>query len=132
PIEDRLYVAETGGARLWQFNIKAPGEIAPLPFPSPNGGVMLYGGGSTYQRFDSLAVDNAGNVCVATLINGGITVVAPDGRLVEQIALPDVFTTNICFGGRDLQTAYVTLSSRGECVRLRWPRPGLPLNFLQK
>ena len=32
-----------------------------------------------YQLLDSLAVDGDGNVCVATLVNGGITVISPDG-----------------------------------------------------
>jgi gluconolactonase len=51
---------------------------------------------------------------------------------VEHVPSPDLFTTNICFGGPDLSTAYVTLSSTGQLVRMRWPRRGLPLNFLNK
>jgi gluconolactonase len=46
--------------------------------------------------------------------------------------MPDVLTTNICFGGPDLRTAYVTLSSIGQLVALPWSRPGLPLNFLNR
>ena len=37
-----------------------------------------------FQRFDSLAVEAAGNICVATLITGCISVIAPDGRLVRR------------------------------------------------
>jgi gluconolactonase len=62
-------------------------------------------------------------------MNGGITVVAPDGRLLEHVAMPDLYTTNICFGGADLRTAYVTLSGTGKLIALDWPRPGLPLNY---
>ena len=36
-------------------------------------------------------------------------------------------TTNICFGGDDLRTAYVTLSGTGRLVSIPWPRPGLRL-----
>jgi gluconolactonase len=43
--------------------------------------------------------------------------------------MPDVYTTNICFGGPDLRTAYVTLSGIGQLVRVPWKRPGLTLNF---
>ena len=43
--------------------------------------------------------------------------------------LPDRSTTNLCFGGDDMCTAYVTLSATGQLVKLRWPRPGLNLNF---
>ena len=73
-----LYVAETETARLWAFDLVRPGEIAKHPFPSPHGGRIVTGLAG-YNRFDSLAVDAAGNICVATLVNGGITVVSPDG-----------------------------------------------------
>ena len=97
-------------------------------FPSPNGGRLLYNQAG-YQRYDSLAVDAAGNVCVATLMSGHITVIAPDGRLVRQVKTPDVYTTNICFGGSGLRTAYITLSGVGQLISMEWPEGGLPLNF---
>jgi gluconolactonase len=52
---------------------------------------------------------------------------------VEHIPTPgDLYATNICFGGPDLRTAYITLSSTGKLVAMEWPRPGLPLDFLNK
>jgi len=122
-----LYVAETPTARLWGFDVSAPGQLAKRPWPSPHGGRLL-AGSARYQTFDSLAVDGAGNVCVATLMNGGITVVSPDGAHTEHLPFPDLYTTNLCFGGADLRTAYVTLSSSGRLAASRWPRPGLRLN----
>ena len=85
-----------------------------------------------YHMFDSLAVDAEGNVCVATLITGGITVHSPDGQRAELIEMPDVLTTNICFGGDDLRTAFVTLSTTGKLIACDSPTPGLPLNFLNQ
>jgi gluconolactonase len=38
-------------------------------------------------------------------------------------------TTNICFGGADRRDAFVTLSQSGRLIRMRWPEPGLKLNF---
>ncbi len=122
-----LYFVETEAARLWAMDILAPGEVKREPWPSVHGG-RLIGCPGGYQRFDSLAVDSAGNVCVATLINGGITVFSADGRGVKHIPMPDVYTTNICFGGPDLRTAYVTLSGSGKLVAFEWERPGLRLN----
>jgi gluconolactonase len=124
-----LYVAETQTGRVWAFDVVAPGRLQKKSFPSPNGGTLL-AGVPGFQLFDSLAVDSAGNVCVATLMNGGITVISPDGRSIEHVAMPDLYTTNICFGGPDLQTAYITLSTTGRLVSMRWPRPGLALNYL--
>ena len=128
PDERTLYVAETEGGRLWAFDIVEPGMVAKHKFPSPYGGRFLCALPG-FQRFDSLAVDAAGNVCVATLISGHITVIAPDGRLVRQVKTPDVYTTNICFGGADMRTAYITLSGVGQLVAMTWPEPGLRLNF---
>lgn len=127
PDEKTLYVAETESARLWAFDILAPGVVRKQPWPSPHGGRLVAGVGG-YQRFDSLAVDAEGRICVATLINGGITIVAPNGRHIEHHPMPDPLTTNICFGGPDLKTAFITLSSTGRLVAVDWPSPGLRLN----
>jgi gluconolactonase len=81
------------------------------------------------QLFDSLAVDGDGNVVVGTLVNGGLTVISPDGSSVEHVPFPDPMVTNVCFGGEDLRTAYVTCSATGKLVSTPWPRPGLKLAF---
>ncbi len=133
PDETVLYVAETEGARLWAFDIVGPGEVKKHPYPSPHGGRLVHqSGGRDYKRFDSLAVEASGNICVATLATGGISVIAPSGELVEFVPMPDRMTTNLCFGGPDLRTAYVTLSLSGRLVEVDWPRPGLPFNFLNR
>ena len=67
-----------------------------------------------FQRFDSLAVEANGNICVATLVTGYITVISPGGQVVRAGQVPDVYPTNICFGGPDLRTAYITLSASGQ------------------
>ena len=128
PDERTLYVAETEAARLWAFDVASPGVLAKRGFPSPNGGRLLFNQAG-YQRYDSLAVDADGNVCVATLMSGHVTVVSPDGALVRQVKMPDPYTTNICFGGAGLRTAYVTLSGLGQLVAMPWPEAGLRLNF---
>jgi gluconolactonase len=124
-----LYFAETDSARLWALDIAAPGEIARAPWPSPHGGRLIAQCGGAYNRFDSMAVEANGNVCVATLMNSGITIISPDGLSIRHVAMPDRFTTNICFGGSDMRTAYITLSSSGRLVACQWERPGLRLNW---
>ncbi len=131
PDGSRLYVAETEPARLWEFAITGPGTIRPEPWPSPHGGRFL-AGVSRYRRFDSLAVEQDGAICVATLVEGGITVVAPDGSRADHIPLPDPYVTNLCFGGPDLRTAFITLSAGGRLAACPWPRPGLALHHLPR
>ncbi len=126
-----LYYAETAGARLWAFDIESPGLVRKLPWPSPHGGRMLAASpGGHFQRFDSMAVDAFGNLHVATLLHGGIAIVSPDGRKYHHVPLDDRFVTNLCFGGRDLRTLYVTLSGSGRLIAIDgWPTPGLCLNY---
>ena len=85
-----------------------------------------------YFMFDSLAVDANGDVCVATLLDGGITTLSAADAPPAFVPMPDRITTNICFGGADLKTAYITLSSSGQLVSMDWPVGGLPLNFLNQ
>ena len=134
PGDTRLYVAQTFEGRVWQWDIPSPGELTRTqgeggPLLAGPGGGKLLTGLPGYQLLDSMAVDSAGNVCVATLINGGITVISSDGASVEFIPTGDPLTTNICFGGPDLQTAYITLRGTGRLVAMDWPRPGLKLHY---
>ncbi|HEY4201293.1 MAG TPA: SMP-30/gluconolactonase/LRE family protein [Devosiaceae bacterium] len=129
--ENTLYVAETMGGRIWAFDITAPGQVRKDPWPTPNGGRYL-GSSTGYRPFDSLALDSKGNICAATLADPGITIISADGRTTSFFPLPDKMTTNICFGGPDLRTAFITLSATGRLIAMDWPYPGLPLNFLNK
>ncbi|MBG06115.1 MAG: gluconolaconase [Rhodospirillaceae bacterium] len=132
PDEKTLYVAETEGGRLFAYDIVGDGEVELLPYPKSLNGGRYITSDTGMRRFDSLAVEDCGNVCVATLFTGGITVASPDGGTAEFVETGDGYTTNICFGGENLQKAYITLSWQGLLVECDWPRPGLALNFLNK
>lgn len=123
-----LYAAETETSRLWSYPVKGPGELGLEAWPSPNGGKLVYGAPG-YKRYDSLAVEANGYVAQATLVDGGISVISPAGDLVEFHEAPEGYCTNICFGGPDLRTAFITLSGYGELFAAEWPRPGLKLAF---
>ncbi|MEZ5265285.1 MAG: SMP-30/gluconolactonase/LRE family protein [Acidimicrobiales bacterium] len=128
PAGDRVYVAETETARVFSWALDGPGSLADYRGPEHTRATLLAGLGG-WQWLDSLAVDADGNVCVATIRNGGITVIAADGSGIEHVPTGDPVTTNICFGGTDLRTAYITGSYHGRLLRARWPRPGLPLAY---
>ncbi|HVI34275.1 SMP-30/gluconolactonase/LRE family protein [Phenylobacterium sp.] len=125
PDESVVYVADTQLGRLWAFDVAEPGVLAPPAGFAPGRVVCNLPG---YQLLDSLAVEASGKVCVATIINGGITAFDPDGT-TEHVPIPDLVTTNICFGGADMMDAWITASSTGKLYKVRWPRPGLKLNF---
>lgn len=119
PGGDRVYVAESYTGRLNAWDITGPGKVK-----TPLATVVE----ATKGHFDSLAVEQDGAVVVAA-IGDGLCVVQPDGSGHEYVGLPDRFTTNVCFTGDDMRTAYATLSGTGKLVALDWPRPGLKLAF---
>jgi gluconolactonase len=129
PEGDRLYVAETHTGRVWAWDVVGPGQLGRDPSSDAAHGATLLFDAPEGHLFDSLAVDGDGWVCVATLGQGGITAVAPDGSASEHLTLPDPLVTNICFGGEDGRTAFITSSGRGELLSTRWSRPGLALAF---
>jgi len=122
-----LYAAETYTCRLMAFRITAPGKIDPT-MGLGGAGIPLYRPAG-YKFFDSLGVEENGNICVATIGESGISVISPEGDLLEFVPTPDPFTTNICWGGPDRRTAYITLSGTGQLVSMEWPRPGLKLAY---
>jgi gluconolactonase len=113
-----VYVADTHQARLWRYDRKVeaqrPTWIATAPGP---------------VGFDSLAVTAAGNACVATLYDGGITTITPDGAVSKRDIAGEPYVTNIAFGSSDRRDAYVTLSQTGRLVKIRWDEPGLKLHY---
>lgn len=120
PDGETLYVADTHSARLWSWPIEGPGKL---------GAKTLVGTAPGDVGLDSLAVTEAGNICVGTLYGApGITTFTPQGE-TDLVPLPDIFTTNICFGGPDRKTAFVTLSHIGRVVTLDWPEAGLALEY---
>jgi gluconolactonase len=127
PDNKTVYVADTESARLWAFTIESPGVLKKDTSHATHGG-RLVGSLAGYARFDSIAVTASGNICVATLGTGHITVFSPSGAIVEQVKMPDVYPTNICFGGPDLRTAYITLSDTGRIGVMPWSEPGLKLH----
>ncbi len=113
-----LYVADTHQGRLWRYDRRAeeqrPTWVATAPGP---------------VGFDSLAVTAAGNICVGTLYQGGISTITPDGTISKLAIADETYVTNIAFGGADMRDAYITLSTTGRLVKTRWDEPGLKLHF---
>jgi len=125
----RLYVATTHDGKLLAWDIVAPGEIVAGVAPDGSHGGQLLHKAPDGQLFDSLAVDGEGWVNVATIVNGGITSVSPEGEEVIHTPVPDPVVTNICFGGDGLGVAFITASASGKLYSTPWPRRGLDLAY---
>jgi gluconolactonase len=112
-----LYVADTHQARLYSYDRKVEPQRPTWVATAPG-----------HVSFDSLAVTAAGHICVGTLRTGGITTITPAGATSFK-PFDDRYVTNIAFGGADMQDAWLTFSTRGVLVKVRWDEPGLKLNF---
>ncbi len=123
-----LYVATTYDGHLWRFALPAPGEIDRSAGQQPHGGTIV-GRAGPGDYLDSLAVDAAGRICVGSPGNGAVLIFSPEGGPPLRLAMPDMMTTNLCFGGPDLRTAFVTLGTTGRVVALDWDVPGLKPAF---
>ena len=126
-----VYWAETHNGRVMRRTISSPVVLAPA---IPMDTTVCLAGLPGYQLLDSLTVDGDGNVCVATLVNGGVTVISPVDGSTRHVATGDLLTTNICFGDSDgsgeYRDAYITCSATGRLLHMRWPNNGLRLNYL--
>lgn len=117
----RLYVSETYSGQVLAWDVAGPGRLTGRTRLADTAGA---------HHFDGLAIDGAGNVCVANLQRSGITVIAPDGSVLGRMTVPlhDTYVTNICFAGEDGATAYITSAGRGRLYAVPWPWRGLRLH----
>ncbi|MCK9542336.1 MAG: SMP-30/gluconolactonase/LRE family protein [Novosphingobium sp.] len=122
PACDCLYVAETSSGRLWSFAVTEPGVLA----EGQGDATLVYE--DRALQMDSLAVQADGKVCIACPHNDLIVRISPGGDC-ERFPTPSKTPSNICFGGPDLRTAYVTCLQPGVVLLTQWDSPGLALAF---
>ena len=136
-----VYISDTIFGRLWALDIADADTPPQPPRAVPGGGPHAVKPGQipgmpgrvvqtlpALQWVDSLKVQADGRICVATILNGGITIFSPDGA-TEHLAVPDPFTTNLCFGGANMMDVWITASGTGKIYKCRWLSAGLPLAF---
>jgi gluconolactonase len=141
PDDSRLYVAETYARWIMYWELSAPGVIKPN-LHTLDGSYLLTADIPGQGTLDSIAVDEEGNVYAATMlpkgpdpeVPGGITVISPEGKILDFIELmvegkPEPLPSNLCFGGPDRRTAFITLAGTGRLVACEMKIPGKPLHF---
>jgi gluconolactonase len=121
-----VYYAETMPGRLWLLPLAGAGKGGKVEGFTPGVFVGAFPG---IAYFDSLGVQADGGVCVATILAGGITTFWPGTKKVKHTPLPDPLVTNICWGGKNMRTAYITASGTGKLLATQWPKPGLRLVY---
>lgn len=90
-----LYVADLGKGKTWAYDIQADGSL--------NNKRQFCSMGS-----DGMTIDEQGNVY---LTGRGVSVFNPQGKQIEHIDIAERWTGNVCFGGRDHKTLFITAST---------------------
>lgn len=133
PAGDRLYASLTFRRQLLYWELDGPGSIRPNPDTIDGAHVL---NAALPGDLDSIKVDSQGNIYALTILrkktpfcNGGVTVVSPQGEILEffEIALPGLFVpmpSNLCWGGPDRRTAYITCGASDMLVKVRTSIPG--------
>lgn len=98
-----LFVADIGAQRTWRYNIQADGAL--------NNKTLFCRLGS-----DGMTMDAEGNLF---LTGNGVTVFDQTGKQVDHIPVPEKWTANVSFGGKDHQTLFITASRSLYAIRLR-------------
>jgi gluconolactonase len=89
-----LYVADIGAGKTYRYQIAADGKLINRALFVPQGS-------------DGMTIDNEGNVY---LTGKGVTVYNSAGQQIQHIDVPEAWTGNVCFGGKDRKTLFITAS----------------------
>jgi sugar lactone lactonase YvrE len=117
-----LYINESVQRNVWAFRITANGALTDKRL---------------IKHFDDFGLDGMrsdvdGNIYITRHGKGTVVKLAPDGTVLREIALPGSMPSNICFGGPDGRTAYVTEVEHGQLLQFRVDRPGLEWQRLRE
>ncbi len=90
-----LYVADIKANKTYAYDVQPDGSLTGKRLFCPLGS-------------DGMTIDDAGNVY---LTGKGVTVFDKTGKQIEHIDVPEAWTANVCFGGRDMKTLFITAST---------------------
>ena len=89
-----LYVTDIRGRKTYKFNVEPDGKLTSKTLFCEMGS-------------DGMTLDEKGNVY---LVGRGVTIYNPQGEVIEKIPVPEGWTANVTFGGKDRKTLFITAS----------------------
>lgn len=95
PDGKKLYVADIGAGKTYVYDIQPVGSLA---------NKKLF----TEMGSDGMTIDNKGNIY---LTGNGVTIFDPAGKQIGHIQIDEPWTANVCFGGKEGKTLFITASA---------------------
>jgi sugar lactone lactonase YvrE len=110
-----LYVNESVQRNVWSFPIKTDGTLGEKKLLKK----------FDDHGFDGMRCDAGGNLYITRYGKGTVVKLSPKGEVLKEIDVLGKQPSNICFGGPDGRTAYVTEVEHKRVVQFRVDKPGL-------
>jgi gluconolactonase len=98
-----LFVADIRGNKTWSFSINPDGTLANKKLFCEMGS-------------DGMTIDSKGNIY---LTGRGVTIFDKTGKRIGNIAVPENWTANVCFGDRNMKSLFITASKGLYRIRLK-------------
>jgi gluconolactonase len=98
-----LYIADMGGKKTWKYTINKDGGLSNKTLFCEMGS-------------DGMTIDSKGNLY---LTGNGVTIFDKSGKQLGNIPVPQSWTANVCFGGPDMKTLYITASKGFYRIKLK-------------
>lgn len=103
PDNKHLYVADMGQDKTFIYDINDDGSLT-------NRRVF------TDMSSDGMTLDEQGNVY---LTGGGVTIFNTEGKKIEHIDVPEDWTGNLCFGGKNKDVLFITASKSVYTIQMQ-------------
>jgi sugar lactone lactonase YvrE len=117
-----LYVNESVQRNVWAFDIEKDGGLANKRLVKK---LDDFG-------FDGMRCDADGNLYIARYGKGTVVKMSPKGDILQEVEVLGASPSNLCFGGPDGKTVYVTEVTKRRLVSFRVDQPGLAWKRWQK
>lgn len=114
PDNGTLYVNESDQHKLWAFDLSLEGQISNKRLLREFDNIVL----------DGMRCDSMGNLYISCYNKGNITIVSPQGKIIRNVKLIGDTVSNLCFGGPDGRTCYVTMVDNRNIEVFRTDIPG--------
>ena len=105
PDGKNLFVSDIRAGQTWRYDIEPDGSLTNKTFFCALGS-------------DGMTIDTAGNLY---LTGHGVTVFDKTGRQIDHIDVPEQWTANVCFGGKDHKTLFITATTSLYAIELLQP-----------
>ena len=110
-----LYVNESRQRNIWAFSIKKDGSVEKKRLLKK----------FEDHGFDGMRCDAKGNLYVTRHGKGTVVILSPEGKILKEVDVLGANPSNLCFGGPDGRTVYVTEVEHTRIVQFRVEHPGL-------